>query len=148
MRNPVSTPGIEVFFDGACPFCAREVCFLRRLDRRRRILFTDLSAAGFAAERAGVPREALMARIHARLADGTLVEGVEVFRRAYALLGFGPLVALTRLPGLSHLLDLAYGWFARNRLRLTGRCAAGACGREGSTASASPDRSRRTASAT
>ena len=128
MRNPVSTPGIEVFFDGACPFCAREVCFLRRLDRRRRILFTDLSAAGFAAERAGVPREALMARIHARLADGTLVEGVEVFRRVYALLGFGPLVALTRLPGVSHLLDAAYAVFARNRMRLAGRCEGGRCG--------------------
>jgi monofunctional biosynthetic peptidoglycan transglycosylase len=68
-----------------------------------------------------------MDRIHARLPDGTLVEGVEVFRRLYAAVGFGPLVALTRLPGIAWLLDRLYRWFARNRLRLTGRCVDGAC---------------------
>jgi hypothetical protein len=68
-----------------------------------------------------------MDRIHGRLPDGTVVEGVEVFRRLYAAVGFGPLVALTRLPGVSQLLDLAYHAFAKNRLRLTGRCVDGAC---------------------
>lgn len=53
--------------------------------------------------------------------------GVEVFRRLYAAVGFGPLAALTRLPGVAQLLDLGYRWFAKNRLRLTGRCADGAC---------------------
>ena len=139
---------LELFYDGACPLCAREARALRRLDRRGRLKLTDLAAPGFDSDETGVPMERLLVRIHGRLPDGTIVEGVEVFRRAYAAVGFGPLVALTRLPGLSHLLDLAYGWFARNRLRLTGRCADGACGREGSTASASTDRSRRTASAT
>ena len=127
MTEPSSTPALEVFFDGACPFCAREVRLLRRLDRRGRVLFTDLSAPGFSPERAGVPWDVLKARIHARAADGTLVEGVEVFRRLYALVGFGPLVAVTRLPGLSHLLDAGYAWFARNRMRLAGRCEDGRC---------------------
>jgi predicted DCC family thiol-disulfide oxidoreductase YuxK len=66
-------------------------------------------------------------RIHGRLPDGTLVEGVEVFRRLYAAVGLGILVAATRLPGIAQLLDLGYRWFAKNRLRLTGRCADGAC---------------------
>ena len=71
----------------------------------------------------------LMARIHARLPDGNLVEGVEVFRLMYAAAarGLGPLVALTRLPGVTQLLDASYTWFAKNRLRLTGRCATDAC---------------------
>ena len=64
-----------------------------------------------------------MARIRGRLPDGTMIEGVEVFRRLYAAVGFGALVAMTRVPGLSQLLDLGYRVFARNRLRLTGRCA-------------------------
>ncbi len=120
-------PALEVFYDGACPFCAREMRLLRSLDVRGRILFTDLSAPGFSPERAGVPWDALMDRIHARLDDGTLVEGVEVFRRVHAILGLGPLVALTRLPGVSQLLDAAYAWFARNRMRRTGRCENGRC---------------------
>ena len=134
MTEAMPTPALEVFFDGACPFCAREVSLLKRMDRRGRVLFTDLSEPGFSPDRAGVPWSAMMARIHARLADGTLVEGVEVFRRIYALLGFGPLVAVTRLPGLSHLLDAGYAWFARNRMRLAGRCEDGSCGLPGRSA--------------
>jgi predicted DCC family thiol-disulfide oxidoreductase YuxK len=74
-----------------------------------------------------VPWDDLMASIHGRLPDGKIVKGVEVFRRLYAAVGFAPLVVLTRLPGISHLLDLAYRWFAKNRLRLTGRCNDRAC---------------------
>jgi len=70
-----------------------------------------------------------MARIHARTSDGTWMQGVEVFRRLYTAVGFGALVAPTRLPGIAQLLDLGYRWFAKNRLRLTGRCADGACER-------------------
>jgi predicted DCC family thiol-disulfide oxidoreductase YuxK len=72
----------------------------------------------------------LMARIHGVLPDGSLVEGVEVFRQAYAAVGLGWLVAPTRWPGLRRLADLAYRVFARNRLRWTGRasaCDAGQC---------------------
>jgi predicted DCC family thiol-disulfide oxidoreductase YuxK len=120
---------IELFYDGACPLCRREVAMLRRLDRRGRLGFTDIAAAGFDPEPLGVTRAALMARIHGRLANGALVEGMEVFRRAYAAVGFGPLVAVTRLPGLRRLFDTTYRLFAANRLRLTGRCAAGSCER-------------------
>jgi predicted DCC family thiol-disulfide oxidoreductase YuxK len=114
---------VEVFFDGECPLCRREIAALRRLDRGRgRIRCEDIAAPGFDAAALGRTRAELMARIHARLPDGTWVEGVEVFRRLYAAVGLGRLVALSRLPGLSHALDAAYRLFARHRLRLTGRC--------------------------
>jgi predicted DCC family thiol-disulfide oxidoreductase YuxK len=118
---------IEVFYDGACPLCMREIRMLRGLDRRRRIGFVDIAADGFDAASVGLTWETLMDRIHGRLPDGTLVEGVEVFRRLYAAVGFGPLVALTRLPGVRQLLDVAYHAFAKNRLRLGGRCVDGSC---------------------
>ena len=118
---------IEVFFDGACPLCTREVAWLRRLDRRQRIRFLDIAARGFEAEAFGVPWQTLMDRIHGRLPDGTLIEGVEVFRRAYAAVGLSPLVALTRLPGVSQALEAGYRWFAQHRLGWTGRCRDGAC---------------------
>lgn len=114
----------EVFFDGECPLCKREIAALQRLDLRHRLQFTDIAAPGFDASSLGVSYQQLMDVIHGRLPDGTVVTGVEVFRQLYAGLGlgFGPLMALTRLPGLSHLLDLGYHLFAKNRLRLTGRC--------------------------
>jgi len=120
---------LEAYFDGACPLCVREVRLLRRMDRRGRVRFVDIAAPGFDAAAVGIPWESLMDRIHARLPDGQIVEGVEVFRRVYGALGWPRAVALTRLPGLSQTLDLAYRLFARNRLRLTGRCHDGACRR-------------------
>lgn len=118
---------VEVFFDGLCPLCRREMAMLRRRDRRGRIRFVDIADASFDPGTLGVTREVLMSRIHARLPDGTIIDGVEVFRRLYAAVGFPRLVALSRLPGVAQLLDLAYRWFAKRRLWLTGRCAGGAC---------------------
>lgn len=130
----------EVFFDGDCPLCRREISMVRALDVRRRVRFTDIAASGFDPTGLGRTRAQLMARIHGRTADGGWVEGVEAFRQLYTALGVGlwPLVALTRLPGIRHALEAAYSWFARNRLRLTGRCDASCAlpGRSGSATSA------------
>lgn len=124
----------EVFFDGKCPLCRREIAFLRRLDRRRNaIRFTDIAEPGFDPSAHGVARtyDELMARIHGRAADGELVEGVEVFRRLYAAVGFGRLVAISRWRPFAALLDVGYRWFAKNRLRLqkgdSAACDSGAC---------------------
>ena len=118
---------IEVFYDGGCPVCLREVRVLRRLDRRGRILFTDIDAPGFRAPEGSPGFDDLMARIHARTADGAWIQGVEVFRRLYAAIGFGPLVAVSRWPGVSQLLDRGYAIFARNRTRWFGRCTTNTC---------------------
>ena len=123
----VSPFDVEVFYDGACPLCRREVNMLRRWDRRQRIVFTDIAAPDFDVTTTGHTFDELMSRIRGRLADGTSIEGVEVFRRLYSAVGFSWLVALTRLPGISHLMTLGYRVFAANRLRLTGRCQSGQC---------------------
>lgn len=119
---------VEVFFDGDCPLCTREIAMLRWLDRKHRIRFTDIAAPSFDAAALGKAQVELMDRIHGRLADGSWIEGVEVFRRLYGAVGFGALIPLTRLPGVRHALDWGYERFAKNRLRWTGRCAPdGAC---------------------
>lgn len=120
---------VEVFFDGECPLCSREIAMLRRLDRRARIRFTDIASPAFDPAPVGVSMQTLMDRIHARLPNGELIEGVEVFRRLYAAVGFGFFVAISRLPIVSALLELAYRVFAKNRLRLTGRCRDDVCAR-------------------
>ena len=118
---------MEVFYDGGCPLCRREISMLRRRDQGRRVRFTDIDAADFFPESLGRTHEELMARLHGRLPDGTWIWGVEVFRRLYAAAGFRRLVRLSRWPVVSQLLEIAYRVFARNRLRLTGRCSAEVC---------------------
>lgn len=120
----------ELFFDGECPLCVREVRGLRRLDRGQgRLALVDIADTAFDEAAYGKSRDELMARIHGRLPDGTWVEGVEVFRRAYRAVGLGWIMAPTGWPGLRGVFDAGYRLFARNRLRLTGResCESGRC---------------------
>jgi predicted DCC family thiol-disulfide oxidoreductase YuxK len=118
---------VEVFYDGECPLCLREINMLRWMDRKDRIRFTNIADSSFNPADYDKTMKEFMDEIQGRLPNGTWIIGVEVFRRLYAAVGLGPLVALTRLPGVSHGLDLGYRVFAKNRLRLTGRCNAGAC---------------------
>ncbi|MCL4204143.1 MAG: DUF393 domain-containing protein [Pirellulaceae bacterium] len=120
--NPHSNWDIEVFFDGDCPLCRREIAALGRLDRRNRIRFTDIADAGFSPELYGKSMSQLMAQIHGRLPDGSWVVGVEVFRRLYSAVGLSWLVAATRLPVVSPILEFGYRQFAKRRLKWTGRC--------------------------
>ena len=113
---------IEMFYDGDCPLCLRETRLLRRLDSKGLIGFTNIAAKDFDASDVGKTQEELMAEMHGRLPDGSWVTGVEVFRRMYAAVGFGWLVAPTRLPVIRNILDLGYQVFAKYRGQLTGRC--------------------------
>jgi len=120
---------IKVLYDGECPLCVREVRMLRRFNRRGKLALEDIAEAGFDPARYGRSFEALMGQIHGVLPDGRLITGVEVFRRAYSAVGLGFLLAPTAWAPLRPIFDWAYTWFAKNRLRLTGRpeCSAGRC---------------------
>jgi predicted DCC family thiol-disulfide oxidoreductase YuxK len=124
LAAPTSPPDwrFRVFFDGECPLCSREIEMIRRLDRGRgRVDCIDLSEPDFVAGAYGLEQATIEARIHGQLPDGQIVEGVDVFVHLYDAVGLGWLTAPARWPGLRWLLDRLYLWFARNRLRWTGR---------------------------
>ncbi len=114
---------LEPFYDGACPICSGEIGVLRRLDGEGRICFGDIASPDFDPSQLGATRSRMMAEIHGRLPDGSVIRGVDVFRRAYAAVGFESLIELTLLPCVDHLLQRSYRLFAKHRLRLTGRAA-------------------------
>lgn len=105
---------------------------MRRLDRARGGLsIVDIAEPGFDPAAHGVTFEQLMDTIHGRCADGRMVTGMEVFRRAYSAVGWGWVLAPTGWPVLRGVFDALYRVFARSRLGLTGRrgaCEAGRCG--------------------
>lgn len=117
----------QVFHDGDCPLCRREIAWLQKRDRRQQIEFIDIADPDFDERQFGKSYDELMAEIHGRTIEGQWVTGVEVFRHLYQAVGFGPLVRVTRLPIVRHGLDLGYRVFARYRTRLTGRCQDGKC---------------------
>jgi len=112
---------LEFLYDGHCRICLFDVARLRRADSQGRLSFIDVTAPGFDAAAYGRSTDELLARIHARRADGVVVEGPEVFRLALAAVGYGWLVAPTRWPGFAWITEQAYRWFARNRVELSRR---------------------------
>jgi predicted DCC family thiol-disulfide oxidoreductase YuxK len=121
---------LTVFFDGACPICDREIALMKRLDGRRRLAFCDFSRSDYDTASINISPTELGRVIHARWADGNVITGVEVFRAMWEAVGLGVLAKLSRLSLVEPLVLNAYAWFARNRLRLTGRshaCTGEAC---------------------
>ena len=121
---------IKLLYDAACPFCRREIHWIKRRDEANILALEDISAPDFDAGRYGLDYESVDGAIHAILPDGSIITGMEVFRRLYATIGLGWLLAPTGWPGLRKLFDWGYRVFARNRVRL-----GGVAGRECSDAS-------------
>ncbi len=109
---------LEVWFDGDCPLCRREIAVMRRLDRRGAILFTDVANGS---GNCPLDRAELLARFHAR-EDGVIVSGAAAFAamwRAIPLLRPFGLVARNRT--VLALLERLYRVFLRVRPALTRR---------------------------
>lgn len=114
---------IKLLYDGECPFCMREVNFLQKKDRGRGLVaFVDISQDSYdPSEHGGVDFEAAMGRIHAILADGTVVRDLEVFRQVYKTLGMGWIYAPTKWAAIAPIANKLYQIWASWRLRMTGR---------------------------
>lgn len=112
------TKRFTLLYDGECPFCLKEIGWLRWLDRRGLLAFEDIAAPGFDAARYGRTQDELMGSMHGVLPDGRLTTGVETFRQAYGAVGLGWLFAPTGWPVLRPLFDRLYKLFARYRVAL------------------------------
>ncbi len=111
---------IQLFVDGDCPLCRREVRWMQSLNNVNKVEFIDIASPDFeSVDRHGQAQ--LMSQIHARTSDGNWVVGADAFRLVYRTLGFRSLVWLSELPLICQLINVAYRIFARYRLTITGR---------------------------
>ena len=109
---------LTLYYDGACPLCAREIGLLRRLDRRGRIAFEDVSDTD-AQPSCPIDRADLLARFHARLPSGEVVSGARAFTEGYARVpGLGWAAALGRFGPSRAALDWLYARFLKIRPRI------------------------------
>ena len=82
----------------------------------------DIDAGDYeAATHGGISYREAMGRIHALEATGEVVKDVDVFRRAYQLIGLGWLYVPTGWPLLAPVVNALYAVWASARLRITGR---------------------------
>jgi predicted DCC family thiol-disulfide oxidoreductase YuxK len=126
---------LKLLYDGECPFCRREVEWLKRRNRRMLLRFEDISDPQFDPGRYGLTREEVNRALHGVLPDGKVVRGMAAVRRAYRAVGLGWLAGPTGWPGVRWIADRLYAAFARNRAMLGrfagGGCAHGTCGASG-----------------
>lgn len=120
---------IEIYYDGRCRLCCAQRDRVRRRDPEgRSVRFVDIHDPDVDATELGRTPEQLRARMHARLADGRIVEGMEAVRATARALGRGWLLSPTGWPGLRWVFDRLYDVLARRR-HLFGRtsCEGDAC---------------------
>ncbi|RZJ16831.1 MAG: DUF393 domain-containing protein [Brevundimonas sp.] len=107
---------LDVYFDGDCPMCRREVALMRRLDRRGAIAFHDVAMGEGVCP---IDRAELLSRFHAR-EGGVMVTGAEAFAamwRAIPLLR--PFGLMARNRRVLMAMESLYVGYLRIRPRLT-----------------------------
>lgn len=110
---------VALVFDGECGFCTRAVGWVRRLDRRGRVV-------AYPAQRPGVLGRFGIGEAQAREAAWAVGPGVRASGAGAAAavldaaLGVRLFASAYRLPGIRHVADGAYAWVARHRGRLRG----------------------------
>lgn len=121
MDRPSDQRPLLILVDGLCPICKHEGRVLQRLDRGRNLIaLDDITRPGFDPGHFGLTQAQVMGSIHAITPDGRVLRGMEVFRAAYARLGWGWLWAPTGWPVLRPIFDALYRVFAKVRPRLSG----------------------------
>jgi predicted DCC family thiol-disulfide oxidoreductase YuxK len=115
-----------MIYDGDCHFCRRQVRFIERWGRARRIEPVALQAADL--ERFGITRGAAEEAMHVVSPAGEVSRGAAAAVQVMRLLpGLRPLVWMFRLPGAMPAAEHVYRWVARRRHRFG--CSSAACRR-------------------
>ncbi|XP_058620500.1 uncharacterized protein LOC131532672 [Onychostoma macrolepis] len=134
-RGQGSSDTIRVLYDGECPICVKEISFLQFLQRNGadKVDFVDISLPEYDGRKyEGVSYEMAMEEMTVIDEKNKIHRGVPAFTVMYSAVGLGWLGTFISLPLFRPIMERAYGVFARNRLKWTGRegCTTGRCAKK------------------
>jgi lipase maturation factor 1 len=111
-----------ILYDGQCGFCFRWVHFWKKVVEARGFAIKDLQTAS--AERIlQIADENLLDDIRVVARDGKLASGAEAYLYVARRIWWAwPFYAVFSLPGFNWMLRRGYGWFNRNRFRISRHC--------------------------
>ena len=109
-------------YDGGCPLCRRETDFLKGRDKYGNIKFVDINNEKYDPKNyQNISLEKAMSNLHGILHNGNLIQGLDVLAYAYQLVGLGWVYFPIKIPIISNLLKIFYSFWAKYRLKITGR---------------------------
>jgi predicted DCC family thiol-disulfide oxidoreductase YuxK len=107
---------LQVFYDGSCPLCTREIAFYQRREGADGICWVDVSANTSPEAYPGLSKDQALSRFHVKTGNGTLVSGGAAFAELWtALPGFRPLGRIFQTSFLVWMLNGAYDAFLKFR---------------------------------
>ena len=106
---------VKVWFDSACPLCAREIRIMRKLDWFNKVDFVDVLST----PDCPTQREHLLERFHAQRLGGPLLSGAAAFALLWRSLPLlRPLGEIARIPFVLRILETLYLRFLAIRPKL------------------------------
>ncbi|MBB6520084.1 thiol-disulfide oxidoreductase DCC family protein [Pseudoteredinibacter isoporae] len=131
------TAELNIFYDGTCPLCVKEVDILRTLNHDGKLAFLDIEADGFGEQYPSIDLNEARQILHGQKGDGSFIYGLDVSHAAWRLVEKGSWrdigFSITRWPLIRPIANFAYILFAKNRYRISflftgkSRCENGNC---------------------
>ena len=109
-------------FDGGCPLCLKETRFLKKKDISNKIIFIDINNHSYnPLIYQNISYSEAMSNLHGILENGDIIKGLDVLAYSYNLVGLGWVYYPLKIEFLAPLLRLLYQYWAKYRLKITGR---------------------------
>ena len=109
-------------FDGGCPLCLRETNFLKSKDELNKIDFVDINNVDYNPILfKDISYADAMLNLHGILENGNIIKGLDVLAYSYELIGLGWVYYPLKIEFLAPVLRLFYKYWAKYRLKITGR---------------------------
>ena len=113
---------LTFLYDGGCPLCKRETDFLKGRDKSGNIKFVDINSDDYdPINYQNISYKKAMSNLHGILHNGNLIQGLDVLAYSYQLVGLGWVYFPIKIPIISNLLKIFYSFWAKYRLKITGR---------------------------
>lgn len=102
---------LQVFYDGGCPICSREIAFYQKRPAARDFEWIDVNQCD-AELGPGLTAAAAMARMHVRTQSGVLLSGAAAFGEMWRQMpGFKALGWLLAVPPFAMVAEWGYRGF-------------------------------------
>ena len=125
------TAKLQIFFDGRCYVCSKEIDIYRARNTPGLLEFIDIAHPDFSADEHGVDPKLVHKEFHVKDRDGALFTGVEAFIKIWEVLpGWEKAAKIGRIPPVTLVMKIGYFVFANTRPYLPRRkstCSDGVC---------------------